>query len=273
MSRLDFQGVHVSTDYASRRELILSSQGWQEILVTDKSEHIDLRVGVNNQEDVFPFTVSGGKAEYLAGECVLSVPVRWDRDIPLTRQKGVDNIDVILLDEDGPYTDVQIGLITRRGRFYVTIQQVYKGWITRTRVNGAGRVAFELIPTDPIHAYPGCDYANIWRPMGEELIRMARELGTSRPLSMVRKLSEVKVVRWNPPLVSVSSGWSRGVVLFFNMITGTGQIEQVGTGELYFVHFNQILGGDQVPVLEPMTGVYFRPQAGEHKVKSVKAAA
>lgn len=273
MSHFAFQGVHVSTNYAGGQELILSSQGWQEIVVTGKPSQISLNVTADPQEDIFSFTVFGGKAEHLFGEYVLSVPVRWDGGIPVTRQKGVDNIDVILLDEDGPYTDIQIGLITRKGRFYVTTQRVYKGWITRTRGQRVGEVGFELVPTDPIHAYPGCDYANTWRPMGEELIRLARELGTSRPLSRVRQLREVRCAKWAPPLVPVSPGWSRGVVLFFNMITGTGQVEEIGTGERYFVHFNQILEGGPVALLEPMTGVYFRPQPHERKVRSVKPAA
>lgn len=267
------QDVHVSTGYDSGNGLFLGSQTWEEIIVPGKPSEIELKITVDPQEDVFAFTVFGGKAEHLSGEYVLSVPVRWDGGVPLTRQKGVDNMDIILMDEDGPYTDIQIGLVTRKGRFFVTVQRVYKGWVTRTRGQRVGEVEFELIPTDPVYAYPGCDYANIWHPMGDELIRMARELGTSRSLSRVRRLLEVKGVKWTPPHVLVFPGWSRGVVLFFNMITGTGQIEEMATGERYFVHFNQILDGGPVPLLEPMTGVYFRPESRERRVKSVKVAA
>ncbi len=264
-----------------------SSMRWQEIIVEGRPSEIQLVVSVDiTGKDLIAFAVFGGKEEAMGGYRVLSVPVRWEGGIPRTRMTGVDNIDVHLLGYDGHDLDIQVGLITRKGRFFATAQQVAKGWVVR------GRDGYDFVPSDPIHAYPGFSYARIWPRMGEALERVAREFGTTRQRCEVKRLAEVKRAVWRPSYLPEKHGWLRGAPLFFNMISGTGeiaglqtltvssigQVEDVQIGARYHAHFSNILDGGPVALLEPMRSIYFRPGVQERSdrmppVKSVQLSA
>ena len=171
--------------------------------------------------------------------------------MPSTRQRGVDNVDIVLLREDGNFVEVQIGVVTRGKKFFITAQQIYKGWVARTVGDGVATTRYTFTPSDGVHAYPGANYECIWAGVSDELERVARHEGTSR------WLSRVKPAKWNPPVVPSRESWKSGVMLYFNLITGTGIVQDQFEVE-YMVHFSKILDAGPMPVLEPMTGVYFR---------------
>ncbi|MEK7099014.1 MAG: hypothetical protein AAB916_00680 [Patescibacteria group bacterium] len=257
--------------------------GWQEFHARNsRPTMLDLHVSVDVQgEDVIPFMVFGGEVEPLRGYTTLSVPVRWEKGIPITRRTGIDNTDVHFLGYDGRDLDIQVGVITRRGLFFVTAQQVAKGRIVR------GRQGYEYIPTDPIHAYPGFRYDQIWPKMGEAVEQVARQFGTSRQCWSVLRLAEVRRAVWQPTYLPEREGWLRGAPFFYNMISGTGhigelrtmtvdatrqQVESVDIGRKCFVHFSKV-PDRLVPVLEPMKTVYFQlgPQKDGDRLPQVAA--
>lgn len=267
---LTFQGVTIeAAGFEVGETRMLATCAWQEFHVHGRPRSIlDLHVSVDVQgEDLIPFTVFGGEARPLRGYTTLSVPVRWQKGVPITRQTGVDNTDVHLLGYDGRDLDIQVGVITRGGRFFLTAQQLANGWIVR------GRDGYDFVPTDPIHAYPGFKYSQIWPKMGEAVEQVAREFGTSRQKWAVKRLAEVRHVEWLPSYIPQREGWLRGAPLFYNMISGTGHIgemqmvavdaarqhvSKVEVGRKCFVHFSKVPSNCLVPVLEPMKMLYFR---------------
>lgn len=269
MATFTFHDVRVETDFDHGPIHELRTQAWCEVFA-GKAPRVTFKV-TTVLNGTLPFTVFNGEVRQMAGWFSVTVPVEWKGGAPFTRVKGKDNLDVVFMDKDGSFVDVQVGIITRHGRFFLTAQQIYKGLVVRTRQYEGGPVVHEFVPTDPVHAYPGCSYDGIWGPMATEVIKAAIEDHTSRKLSEVRS----KIVAWHPPQVSSpkpGSDWRQGVVMYFNMITGTGRVQDVTNGRDFFVHFNDVLTEDAVPVLEPMSGVHFRiPSPEATKVKSIKA--
>ena len=266
---LTFQDVSVEARgfEVGETRVVGSSVAWQELLPKGRPSRIDLVVSVDIAgQDLIPFTIFGGKEEPLEGFQILSVPVRWQGKMPVTRQTGVDNIDVHLMTYQGHDLDIQVGVITRRGRFFVTAQQLAKGWIVR------GREGYDFVASDPIHAYPGFSYNRIWPRMGDAVERVAREFGASRQRWTVKRLAEVRAAVWRPNYILEKEGFFRGAPLFFNMISGTGElvdfrelvvsntheVESVSVGSRHYAHFSKVPNGGPVPVLEPMRSVYFR---------------
>lgn len=242
--------------------------GWQEFRPKGRPTMLDLHVSTDVQgcDDVVAFTVFEGRAEELRGYTTLSVPVHWKNGAPITRRTGVDNTDVHLLTYDGQDLDIQVGIITRGGRFFLTAQQVAKGRIVR------GRQGYEYVPTDPVHAYPGFNYASIWPNMGDAVEEMSRLFGASRQRWSVMRLADVRRAVWLPNYIPHREGWLRGAPYFYNMVSGTGhvgeitgittdgsreQVSGVHTGRKCFVHFSKV-PDTPVPVLEPMRTLYFR---------------
>lgn len=232
------------------------TQGWVETLIEGRPASITLAVAANAPVNGLVLAINYGVVKELTVDgYLLNVGVTWNGAIPSTRKRYNDNVDIVFLEPDGAFSDIQVGLVTRDRRFFVTTQQIYKGWITRTRGFRPGEVKWEFTPSDPIHAYPGCQYQSIWQDMAGELLSRAQNVGASL------QRSRVKPAQWVPPEVQPKPGWLTGVVRYFNLVTGTGVIEHK-KGSLFFVHFSTILDKNRkpmvFPVLEPMTGVYFR---------------
>lgn len=258
---LEFLGIKILVtggECAGWTYSCVTGMAWAEIIGLGRPSSVRLAITATPKDGTTALAVNYGRAERLTGAgYVLDVPVRWTDGVPHTREKYKDNVDIILLEEDGYFTDVQCGLVTRGGRFFVTIQQVYQGWVTRTRGGRVGEVAWGFISADPIHAYPGVRYEAIWTKMAEQLLGAAQEVGASR------KLSRVRPAEWVVPDIGPRAGWRAGVVRFFNLITGTGQVEEAMGGGTHFVHHSAILNSDGTPMrpfpsLAPMTGVHFR---------------
>lgn len=258
-----FKGVTVEFGFSCLGEVFSRpSMAWMEIEVPKSKKMIQIQVSATLKDGIIPLAVFNSKAKKLQGKRFLAVPVQWKNFVPHTRQQGVDNIDIILLRDDGQFLDIQVGIVTRQSRFFITAQQIYKGRVVRTREKGLkfGEVTYTCVPTDPIHAYPGSAYKAIWVGMAEELIRVAKEEEASRQRSRVKK----EIAQWSPPIeVGEANGWRSGVVLYFNLISGTGKIRD-GKNEDYFVHF-KTLPEDGMTALEPMTRVRFKTRATDKK--------
>lgn len=258
---LEFLGVTIAVDKGTVGSPELHSaagMAWAEIIGLGRPSSVRLVITAAPKEGTTALAVNYGRAERLTSAgYVLDVPVSWTDGIPHTREKYRDNVDVILLEGDGYFTDVQCGLVTRGGRFFLTAQQVYRGWVTRTRGARVGEVAWNFTPADQIHAYPGCRYDGIWANMAEEIMAVARETGASR------QLSRVKRAEWVTPDVQLRTGWVAGVVMYYNLVTGTGKVEEVARGGGQFIHHSAVLNPDGSPMrpfpfLAPMSGVHFR---------------
>ena len=223
------------------------------------------------------FIVAEGKVTPITEEFAFVVPVDWNGDVPRTRFAGHDNIDVIFLAPDGQFVDIQCGIVTRGGLFYVTAQQVWKGNVVRTFAKGTHEKVWMYVPTAAAHAFPGSDYGSLWTKMGEQVLSQALGAGASE------QKSRITPAKWDPPTITSqpdAAGYREAAVLFFNMVTGTGQIQDA-SGKKWFVHFSNLLNvpDGKIPVLKPMTKVAFRgngtaPEKGQlSKVKSVKLLA
>jgi hypothetical protein len=243
----------------------------------DHPQTIEVEGIAHSQSATHIFIVAEGKAVPIQEAFTFTVPVEWNGNIPRTRFPGQDNIDVIFLAADGQFVDIQCGIITRKGLFYMTAQQVWKGNVVRTFAKGTREKAWMYAPTAAAHAFPGSDYGSLWTKMGEQVLSQA--LGASAS----EQKSRVTVPKWDPPALSSQSnadGYREAAVLFFNLVTGTGHLQDA-SGKKWFVHFNNILGvpDGKIPVLLPMTKILFRggdaptEKGLMPKVRSVKLVA
>jgi hypothetical protein len=262
---LNFHGVEVSSQYRLKNINLCSSMVWAQVVVPTykRPSRIELVIGIKADAGDTTLVVQNERVAQ-AYLYTLTVPVEWDGDIPHTRQRGRDNVDVIRLLPNGRFLNFGVGLVTHRSHFFITIQKVYAGHVVRTRQG------LDFVPTDGIHAYPGATYSGIWSTIAEELETVAQDEDATR------QRSRVKIGQWDPPEVPELSGWRRGVVLYYNLITRTGRIKDVDTDEVFYVYWRQILTEDTsaLPVLHPMMGVHYRPNdqpTREGQLRSVKS--
>ncbi|MCH7828705.1 hypothetical protein IH982_02430 [Patescibacteria group bacterium] len=230
--------------------------------VAGRPDVIDIRVRAKGN-GITPIAIYGGQPfEYAEDmEFLLQVPVQWKQQgnvwVPHTRERGKDNVDIILLDSNLRFKDVQVSLLSRKGRFYVVVQEVYAGWIRVVE----DEVRF--VPSNPIYAYPDADYRETWRGMGNVLATMARVVNGVLDTMGGTPLEEPTPAVWEPKEVPNQDGWKRGHVLFFNPITNTGRL--LGEdGITYHLFGNDLVGVQgEVHMVAAMAAVYFRP--GEQK--------
>lgn len=221
-----------------------------ELEVLGQPDVITVKVATSDS-DIPPLIIYGGQTFESTAKMSIKVPVTWIDGKPKTRNPGFDNLDVIFIDEEMKIKDVQVGIITRRGKFILTAQVVYNGW-----VRGNEEMCF--IPSRPEFAYPGMNYRETWKNMGEIVSAMGR-MTTDIAKDLGVPLEEHEPAEWIPASIPEIKNWKRGTVAYFNGITGTGMI--IGEdGAKVFVHFKNIITEKGVTgVLLPMTGVYYRP--------------
>jgi len=253
-----FGTVEVMTGSGHEGRTVLCQQdtaAYANIVCTQRVRMIQLAINVApNNPDAQVFVVRHNQFRDERGmQSLLTVPVKWNGDDPKTRERGMDNVDIIILLPDGRFIDVQCGVITRRRAFFITAQRVWEGQVVRTR-GEANKVTWGFVPTQPIHAYPNATYDGVWSTLAESVMEKAHSIGASD------QKSRAKAAAWNPPALASANGggWRAGIVHYFNMITGTGQIEDAD-GVKYFVHFNNILDPKTVPMLDAMSTILFRP--------------
>jgi hypothetical protein len=189
------------------------------------------------------------------------VPITWKGNIPQTRdrEQNRDCLDIIIMEPDGWFVDVEVGIITRRGRFYMTAQRIWEGQVVRTRENG--KLVSTFVPGRALHAYPGAKFEDVWDQLADAVLAKAKETGASDIKS------NAFIPTWNPPALPETNGggWKAGIVQYFNLVSGTGELVDAN-GVKYFVHFKNVLppeGSSEthltVPTLTPMSVVLFRP--------------
>lgn len=282
MDRLEFMGVLVTppagkiivADGISNGEKVGFGWGQLDVGREERPDVLHLSVTAQPPTDGVVLAVNHGKAERL-GEGAsyhLNVKVEWRKSNPFTRIQYNDNVDIIRLWPDGRFVDVQVGLVTRSGSFFLTAQRVYVGQLVRTRSHRGGPVEWGVVPSHPVHAYPGREYKEIWSAMAGELVREAQVEKAS-----VQR-SYTKAVEWKPPAPSSKAGYEFGVTEYFNLITGTGMVWRPKDGERFFFHFSTIHEEERkpakpFPALPPMAGVYFKledPPSDPSKAPRIK---
>ena len=233
---------------------------FQEIDVPLETAEICVKITRGNTPNVL--TVFQGRAQTLGDEgFALTVPVEWRDGIPHTRRRGQDNADFILMEEGGHFVNLQVGIVTRAGRFSLTCQEIWRGWLLE---DGS------FVPSAWKYNYPGSDYAGMWAGTAQTIQDMVQELGL-----FLYSRGEVQVPDWDPTFPPNQESWKSGVVLYFNAVTGTGLVRGED-GEDYFIHFSRILGSEGLPVLAMGQGVHFRvgkkgPDQSHAPVRSIKA--
>lgn len=212
-----------------------------------------------------------------------------NRQIPHTRKGDEDNVDLVFLDKEGCFVQLEISLVTRHSNFFLVIQQVYAGQVVRTTVEKAKKTGLETIevndhvgtavPLYPENAYPGSDYIKNFKAMAPSFIRLAIEAGSSVPLS------KCHVARWDPQEVKLpaemqSAGWQVAHTSWFNDVIGWGFL-YCSDGKPCFAHFKQILDqagkpawkNGKFPHLTPMRGVavkYENQPDGKRKATAIR---
>lgn len=264
---MNFQGISVRVEYPMMETQDCgSTMAYTEFKVHAKPEAIRVYIKADDPF-VNAFTIYQTKAEKLEGEYLLEVPVTYNGNVPFTRQKGKDNVDVILLRDDCYLKDLQVSVTSRKGSFYLNVQKIWSGALAVSEEQDAGVAICEFVPDEAVFNYPGANYANIWRGMAEEILRVAKDLELKLP-----KASELRRPRWEAARLAPQKDWYDGTVNYYNMVTGTGQIYR--RGETFFVHFSSIQNSGPQGLLNPGAGVYFRTQVVQQKlqIKSAKAA-
>lgn len=251
-------GVIVESECLQGKVIMFPGCAVTELFVRGRPDQIQLRIKSEVRENITPIVIFGSHPYEYAGaaDFALTVPVQWrevrGKQVPRTRQPGVDNTDVILMDPSLHFRDIQIGLIARGERFYITAQRVYQGWVRIVKDE------IRFVPSLPEHAYPGMDYAQVWKGMGEVLTVMGR-IVNEVVQALGAALDIPKSTQWNPPQIPETNGWQRGIVEFFNPITNTGRLlgEDGIEYHIGFNTLNEVKG--PVKLLAPMSGIYFRP--------------
>jgi len=243
---------------------------WQEVFPNRDQNHVSIRIRSKTAEEELASLVifEGNPHEYDGRvDFTLPVPLRWQgASTPHTRQRGADNADVILVDANFHLHDIQVGLVSRQGRCFLTAQKIFQGWIRITQEET------RFIPSSPTHAYPGMDYKNVWADMGQVLGTMGSYASALMEQLKVPLTTPVPA-EWKPAQIPEHAGWKRGTVLFFNLITKSGRI-MGEDGIEYYVGYQQLVDvKGPLGILAPMTGVYFRPgeKNPDHQYPSVKS--
>jgi hypothetical protein len=267
-----FAGPSVVNDYQASRE----------IAVTGRPDKVTLVIEINPQAgyDLGPIALRPGQDmefDDSQKEYRLVVPVQW-KDVghgivaPHTRQKGVDNVDVVFLSKKGGVLDYQVALVTRGGKFYATVQKQFKGQVVRTTGPRPGTRNIDVMPLEPVNAYPGnSGYDKTWERMGALLKKMVIE----GDMPGQQKSRAAQAAEWTEPKFKADEkGWESMVVLYHNLVTGFGKLMD-REGRPYQFRSDLIVDVPKgtLPMLEPGTLVWARktsePGAAD-AIKSIK---
>ena len=265
-------GIDVKTGLREGQRHLGQMVAWCEIHPEGKPDSIELRVSLTQEdEERNPFVMYMGEAHDAPFD--FQMPVKWEGTIPSTRikhpesGKGHDNCDVIFLDTRANYTDVQFGIVTRGGRFYLTMQVVFRGSVRFQDDN-------PVFIGDTPFSFPGGDYGRTWDRMGEMVARLGRMVRDVTE-SLGFELEAPTYAEWQEVNVETTNGRLGGTVLYYNLITGTGNLLGVD-GKEYFVHFSKLRVDDNgrltVPIgmafLESGQGVQIVPGGSENRVRA-----
>lgn len=217
---------------------------------------------------------------------LFNVQVDWFEGVPHTRREG-DNIDLLLLDNEGTFVQLEIGVVSRNGRFYLTFQEMYAGQVARTTAAKAAQISAKTVtvgdhvglvaPLYEENNYPGADFLAT-RGMVHGVVKYAIELGRSKTFS------QCKIPKWESVPVTLpekmaSKGWQTATCLWYNLILGWG-FAQLGDGSSCFVHMANIIDDagrtvmskGEFPVLEPMKmiAIKYKDESGKRKATAIR---
>ena len=210
----------------------------------------------------------------------LDVPVQWisqeDKGfLPHTRATGQDNVDLVLMREDGLFMDLQCSVSTRKSNFHIAVHEFFQGKVVRTTKSNASRLPLTpfaidggttalIVPGRPEDAFPEADYLKTMTKMGPQVVEHALRTGQSS------RLSEFMKAEWAPseielPEELVNKGWQWGHTRFFNLVVGTGFLNCFDYAKC-FVPFsaledgkgNKLAAMGEFPLLEPMLPTMFK---------------
>lgn len=270
---------------------------WSNInLDTSTPPALFVRFGANlNEHVVGIYSARDGNVEDCTAKMIppLRVPIEWrdsehhEHKVPHTRQRGVDNVDIVLLLQSGAFMQLQVSVLTRGGKFFLSVQEIWGGEILELAEGvDAGELQFVEIdgqrytvaPIWSEQAYPGGSYLKTFKNMGPKVIRYATETSECQ-IPLARTLVPME---WDPPSFPENEkGWEGGIVTFFNpIVMGRALLKD---GRDVYINLASILneqgqpelhkGG--FPLLEPKQRVMLRIAKGDQGwyAKSVKAAA
>jgi len=294
----DFGTLHINMgQFALGKEGEQGPFVWTRIL---KGTHAprDLKLDFTAElgEDVVLLHAQGGVVTDVSAGTIPPLPVhvtwkegaRRDSDpVPHARRTDADNCDFVFLRRDGKFVQVQVSIVTRRGPFFVAVQEVWAGQVVRTTMDNAAQLETTIhtvqgmdgrdygafvAPLYDDNAYPGADYLKTFKNMGPKVVEYANVNGMTSPLS------SAVVAEWTPATVEglpeemAAAGWKTGIVTFFNAVVNYGFIKCDEDGKDYFLYGDQIVGEDletpvvrnaDFPVVEAMKGVVFKVGPGK----------
>ncbi|MEI8338219.1 MAG: hypothetical protein WCF92_03710 [bacterium] len=195
------------------------------------------------------------------------------------RNNEHDNMEVVLFRPDGKFVELQISVTTRRGIFWVAIQELYCGQMVRTteaKANQIGLTSFPcghglralVAPLYAENAYPGADYLMTFKAIGPQLVAFAVMMDAFTPLS------RCAVAKWEPEWLTLPEEFTNkrfqmAVVDWFNLLLGCGKAT-LENGDKVFIYFNAIEDeyGRQIaqtgfPSLDPYGAIMVRTKESE----------
>jgi len=223
---------------------------------------------------------------------VWTVPVTWiegqGHNLPQTRQPHEDNFDLIFIDHEGCFRQLEISITTRVGKFWLAIQELTVGQVARTTEAKATKLGVTtttvsdsicfVAPLYPENAYPGADWLKTSGVMGQKVVAHAIGRGASVPLS------KCHVAEWSPVKISLpetmkANGWKVGTATWFNVPCGYGFV-RCHDGTSCFCHFKQILdetgrpvaSAGKFPSIPPMREIAIKwaEEVGKRKATAIR---
>lgn len=238
------------------------------LLTPPRPKQITLWMFAKEAEDVEILHFGAGEMTNCTATPVpaLTVPIQWKDQHPHTRERGKDNIDLVFLRKDGTFMQLQVSVTTRRGYFWISVQEIYQGQIVRTvqaKAKDLGLTFHQfsqhtglVVPARSEDAFPESDYLKVFPEMGPQLVEFA--IGNDRS----QQLHACIIADWIPiPGFLTQSAETDGFkichITYFNLVCGLGNAV-CADGKLCFIHFNQIvdrqgqrIANGDFPALEP----------------------
>ncbi len=207
----------------------------------------------------------------------IEVPIEWNNmngvTVPHTRARNVDNADIVLLLNSGAFMQLQVSVLTRGGKFFLSVQEIWAGEILEFEGDAGslgscmvGDKAYTVSPLWSEQAYPGASYLKTMRNMGPKIVALATEFDNCD----IAAVSELPVVGWDPPAFPEGDkGWVGGVVTFFNPIVMGRALLEDGTD--VYINLQAILNKDGMPemsrggfpLLQPKQQILLRWKKGD----------
>jgi cold shock CspA family protein len=246
------------------------------ILKHNEPATIQLDFAHEVHDDVFVLRTQAGIVTDVTwgGIPSFEVTVEWISDRPHTRQKEKDNFDLIFLKKDGFFVQLEISIVTRNGRFWLCVQEIFGGTFAE---NGLSDIV--ALPLYAENNYPGVDYLKMCKEAAPELLEFVAQHCQMIDVIMVG------VPAWEPkwahPLSEPmkKNGWVRAVIKYFNVVIGYGFV-LCEDGKTCFVHFSNIVdefgrpivSKGEFPLLSPMSGVAvkYKEENGGRKATAVR---